>query len=211
MFVLISGYLGIWMDMTCVAFWKITVVLCSHMSLQWQEYSVFLMAQRQQWKAQSWKCVESCWTDTSTWLPQPGHKPWKNEDLGLKHLFESLIYVHYDTMHQNSPGILSQSFVQFLSYAMNSKCQVWSLFFLFTELVQTNSRASSVPTTHEFLDSDIMPRDLRAWREQRKQKQLEGEQVLYLMNQDMVASTRGGIRMKLKIRPPEIGTVYKLV
>ena len=46
-----------------------------------------------------------------------------------------------------------------------------------------------------------MPRDLRAWREQRKQKQLEGEQVLYLMNQDMVASTGGGIQMNLKIRP----------
>lgn len=72
---LISGYLGLWMDMICVAFWKITVVLCSHMSLQWQEHSVFLMAQGKQWKAQHSKCVESCWTHTSTWLPQPGHNP----------------------------------------------------------------------------------------------------------------------------------------
>ena len=108
-------------------------------------------------------------------------------------------------MYQNFSGIRSQSFVQFPSYAnefkMSSLVPHHPFYFLSTELVQTNWRASSVPTTHEFLDSDIMPRDLRAWREQRKQKQLEGEQVLYLMNQDMVASTEGGIQMNLKIRP----------
>lgn len=159
MFVLISGYLGIWMDMICVAFWKITVVLCSHMSLQRQEYLVFLMAQRKQWKTQNSKCVESCWpvldprkvwnffnnfaaiTPMKQWGSRLEARVWKFDN------------VHYDTMYQNFPGIRSQSFVQFPSYATNSKCQVWSLTVRFTSFSRNScklieERLQSLPCTN---------------------------------------------------------------
>lgn len=209
MFVLISGYLGIWMDMICVAFWKITVVLCSHMSLQRQEYLVFLMAQRKKWKTQH-SCGKLL---TSTWLPEGmklfqqlrSHNP--DETMRIS-VWSTCLKVWQCTLWYYVSKLLRHPFSIFRSvpflcneFKMSSLVPHHPFYFLSTELVQTNWRASSVPTTHEFLDSDIMPRDLRAWREQRKQKQLEGEQVLYLMNQDMVASTEGGIQMNLKIRP----------
>lgn len=160
MFVLISGYLGIWMDMICVAFWKITVVLCSHMSLQRQEYLVFLMAQRKKWKTQH-SCGKLL---TSTWLPEGmklfqqlrSHNP--DETMRIS-VWSTCLKVWQCTLWYYVSKLLRHPFSIFRSvpflcneFKMSSLVPHHPFYFLSTELVQTNWRASSVPTTHEFLD-----------------------------------------------------------
>ena len=165
MFALVSWYLGIWMDMICVAFWKITV-LCCPLTCHFSGKSIWYFSRLRE--TAEGTAFEVCrkplnWNQYLTpGIPErmklvqqlrrsqaiTPMKQWGNR-------FEALVWkfdtVHYDTMYQNIPGISSQSFVQFLLMQRIQNVKFgpslsFSPPFYWTSEVQTNQMQSLPPT-----------------------------------------------------------------